>query len=76
MTSAKLACLAADGKLEEGQSWIQEGILGSSFRGEYCWEDRAQGRVLPVVTGSAHVIAEATLIMSDEDPFQWGIRPA
>jgi proline racemase len=75
-TSAKLACLAADGKLEEGQSWIQEGILGSSFRGEYCWEDRTRGRVLPVVTGSAHVIAETTLILSDEDPFQWGIRPA
>ena len=74
-TSAKLACLAADGKLEEGQSWIQEGILGSSFSGEYLWEDRARGRVLPVVTGSAHVIAEATLILSDEDPFQWGIRP-
>lgn len=75
-TSAKLACLAADGKLEEGQSWIQEGILGSAFRGEYRWEERAQGRVLPVVTGTAHVIAEATLILSDEDPFQWGIRPA
>jgi 4-hydroxyproline epimerase len=75
-TSAKLACLAADGKLEEGQAWIQEGILGSAFRGEYRWEERAQGRVLPVVTGSAHVIAEATLILSDEDPFQWGIRPA
>lgn len=44
--------------------------------GEYRWEERAQGRVLPVVTGTAHVIAEATLILSDEDPFQWGIRPA
>jgi len=74
-TSAKLACLAADGKLEEGQAWIQEGILGSSFQGEYQWEDRVRGRVLPVVTGTAHVTAEATLILSDVDPFQWGIRP-
>jgi 4-hydroxyproline epimerase len=74
-TSAKLACLAADGKLEEGQAWIQEGILGSSFQGEYQWEDRARGRVLPVVTGTASVTAEATLLLMDGDPFQWGIRP-
>ncbi|NBP24072.1 MAG: hydroxyproline-2-epimerase, partial [Proteobacteria bacterium] len=40
-TSAKLACLAADGKLAEGEIWVQEGILGSAFEGEYRWEDRA-----------------------------------
>ena len=74
-TSAKLACLAADEKLAPGQIWIQEGILGSSFQSEYQWEDRARGRVLPVVTGTAHVTAEATLLLMDEDPFQWGIRP-
>jgi 4-hydroxyproline epimerase len=74
-TSAKLACLAADGKLAEGEIWVQEGILGSAFEGEYRWEDRARGRVLPVVTGTAHVTAEATLLLKEEDPFQWGIRP-
>ena len=74
-TSAKLACLAADEKLAPGRVWIQEGILGSSFQGEYQWEDRARGHVLPVVTGTAHVTAEATLLLMDGDPFQWGIRP-
>ena len=74
-TSAKLACLAADGKLGEGESWIQEGILGSSFRAEYRWEDRDRGRILPVITGSAHVTAEATLLLAPDDPFRWGIRP-
>ncbi|MFM8878953.1 MAG: proline racemase family protein [Verrucomicrobiota bacterium] len=74
-TSAKLACLAADGKLDEGRCWIQEGILGSAFQAEFRWEDRARGRILPVVTGSAHVTAEATLLLSESDPFQWGIRP-
>ncbi|KZC43375.1 UNVERIFIED_ORG: hydroxyproline-2-epimerase, partial [Rhodanobacter sp. FW104-R5] len=34
-TSAKLACLAADGKLAEGESWLQQGILGSVFEGSY-----------------------------------------
>ncbi|MFM8360910.1 MAG: proline racemase family protein, partial [Verrucomicrobiota bacterium] len=30
-TSAKLACLAADGKLQPGEQWVQESILGSRF---------------------------------------------
>ena len=34
-TSAKLACLAADGKLREGDIWVQEGILGTCFRGSW-----------------------------------------
>jgi len=28
-----------------------------------------------VVTGTASVTAEATLLLMDGDPFQWGIRP-
>src|SRR5215211_4146535 len=32
-TSAKLACLFADGKLAEGQVWRQESIVGSVFEG-------------------------------------------
>jgi 4-hydroxyproline epimerase len=73
-TSAKLACLAADGKLAEGQSWVQESILGSTFSGRFAWEDRAAGRIRPIVTGTAHVTAEATLLLDERDPFCWGIR--
>ena len=32
-TSAKLACLYADGKLKPGQVWRQESIVGSIFEG-------------------------------------------
>jgi len=73
-TSAKLACLAADGKLAEHQPWIQESILGSRFTGRYRWIDRAAGTIAPVVTGTAHVNAEATLLIDGTDPFRWGIR--
>lgn len=70
-TSAKLACLAADGKLAEGEEWVQESILGSQFKGSY----RREGdKVIPTITGSAHVNAEATLLLNDSDPFCWGIR--
>lgn len=73
-TSAKLACLAADGVLAEGEEWTQESILGSVFKGQYRWIDRAQGTIAPTITGTAHVTAEAKLILDPKDPFCWGIR--
>ena len=73
-TSAKLACLAADGKLAEGAPWVQESILGSTFTGRYTWLDRAAGRIAPRITGRAYINAEATLLLDDGDPFCWGIR--
>jgi len=73
-TSAKLACLAADGKLAEGAAWIQESIIGSTFSGKFRWLDRATGKVEPVITGTAFVNAEATQLLDDRDPFCWGIR--
>ena len=70
-TSAKLACLAADGKLAEGHTWIQESIIGSTFSAIY---RRLDGeKVIPTITGSAHVNSEATMILDERDPFCWGI---
>lgn len=74
-TSAKLACLAADQKLAEGEDWIQESILGSQFTGRFRWIDRAAGIIEPTITGVAHVTAEGTLLLDPDDPFCWGIRP-
>jgi 4-hydroxyproline epimerase len=71
-TSAKLACLAADGQLRPGEVWRQEGILGTVFEGRY--EPAAGGTVVPTITGRAWVTAEATLILQDDDPFRDGIR--
>jgi proline racemase len=73
-TSAKLACLAADGKLAEGAPWIQESIIGSTFTGSYRWLDRANGRITPSIRGIAYVNAESTQLIDDRDPFRWGIR--
>jgi proline racemase len=73
-TSAKLACLAADGKLAEGVPWVQESIIGSTFTGRFQWVDRATGKVAPVITGRAFVNGEATLLLDERDPFCWGIR--
>lgn len=70
-TSAKLACLAADGKLKPGELWRQEGILGSVFTGSY---REAAGGIVPTVSGTAYVNSEATLLIEDEDPLGWGIE--
>lgn len=72
-TSARLACLAADGRLNEGESWVVESVVGSRFRGVFHWEDREAGRVLPTITGTAHVSSEGTLLLDESDPFCWGI---
>lgn len=73
-TSAKLACLAADGKLAEGEAWVQESLIGSSFVGHYRWLDRTKGEIAPSITGRAYVTAEARLQLDPDDPFRWGIR--
>jgi 4-hydroxyproline epimerase len=73
-TSAKLACLAAEDKLEEGQPWVQESIIGSLFTARYRWLDRPSGMIVPTIIGTAFVTAEATLLVDEQDPFGWGIR--
>jgi len=73
-TSAKLACLAADGKLAEREEWVQESIVGSQFTGRFQWRDRNRGEIVPTITGRAFVTAETILNFDPLDPFQWGIR--
>ena len=73
-TSAKLACLAADDHLQEGEEWTQESVLGSVFTARYRWLDRAAGKIAPEITGTAFVTAEANLLLDPADPFCWGIR--
>jgi 4-hydroxyproline epimerase len=73
-TSAKLACLAADEKLEEGACWVQESIIGSTFTGRFQWLDRTIGKVVPTISGTAFVNGESTLLLDERDPLCWGIR--
>jgi 4-hydroxyproline epimerase len=70
-TSAKLACLYADGKIKEGQTWRQESIVGSVFEGTVRVRE---GKIYPSIRGAAFVNAEAELLLNPEDPFSMGIR--
>jgi 4-hydroxyproline epimerase len=69
-TSAKLACLAADGKLAAGERWVQASITASQFIGRFEWEGE---RIIPFITGRAYMTADSTLLIDEQDPFAWGI---
>jgi len=76
-TSAKLACLAADGRLAPGERWVQESIIGSRFVGWYRPGD-APNDIVPTVAGRAWITAESVLTFEDDDPWRggvWGIAP-
>lgn len=68
-TSAKLACLAADGDLQSGEIWIQESIIGSRFEASYQWSG---GSVVATVMGRAYVTSESTCLMDPDDPYRLG----
>jgi 4-hydroxyproline epimerase len=79
-TSAKLACLAAAGKLAPGQRWVQESVIGSEFRGHYEWVDSesANGetpprKIHPFIQGRAHVTLDAQVVFDPQDPLAWGM---
>jgi len=69
-TSAKLACLYADGKIREGDVWRQESIIGSVFEGTISVCD---GQIYPSIKGAAFINAEAELVLDPGDPFCMGI---
>jgi 4-hydroxyproline epimerase len=72
-TSAKLACLAADGVLAPETDWVQESVIGSRFVARYT--KNAQGEIIPSITGRAFICAETTLVQQPGDPFADGISP-
>ncbi len=69
-TSAKLACLYEDGKLQVGQIWKQQSVVGSIFEGSIQLDG---DKIIPTITGEAWVMAEGTILVDERDPFGTGI---
>jgi len=69
-TSAKLACLYGDGKLQVGQTWKQQSVVGSIFEGSVQLDG---DKIIPTITGEAWVMSEGTILVDDRDPFANGI---
>jgi 4-hydroxyproline epimerase len=70
-TSAKLACLAADAKLQPGEIWRQASVIGSQFEASY--ERLDEQHIIPTIRGRAHMSGESQLLLEEDDPFMWGI---
>ena len=73
-TCALPICLAADGHLAAGATWVQESVIGSRFEGRWAPVEGRPGHVLPAISGRAWITAESTLLLADDDPFRDGIR--
>lgn len=71
-TSAKLACLAAEGRLAPGQLWRQRSVVGSVFEGRYRAGDRPN-TVIPEISGRAFITADSRVVFEPEDPFAFGL---
>jgi proline racemase len=72
-TSAKMAVLAARGKLSPGRRWRQESLTGSLFEG---WLEERAGALVPRIRGRAFVTGRATLLFDPRDPFREGFAGA
>ncbi|MEC8553437.1 MAG: proline racemase family protein [Planctomycetota bacterium] len=77
-TSAKIACMAADGQLQPTQIHRQESVVGSVFETTYRTDESASSpegeiQILPRIVGEAFVTADAKLTLDFEDPFGKGI---
>ena len=70
-TSAKIACLAADGDLSPGETWIQESVIGSRFHASYRMSEQG---IIPEIRGRAWITADLQLRFEDDDPFRDGIH--
>lgn len=64
-TSARVACLVADGRLAPGERWVQESVLGTRFEATYAWSG---ADIVPTITGSAHVTFDGWLTIDPADP--------
>ncbi|MDB4400887.1 proline racemase family protein [Akkermansiaceae bacterium] len=73
-TSAKLACLAASGKLAEGELWKQASIIGTVFECQFL-NLPEEGMITPIISGKAHITGKSTFVLDPEDPFKFGISP-
>ena len=73
-TSARMAQLAAKGKLKVGDEFVHESIIGSLFRGRVEAATTVANRpaIIPSIAGWARMTGYNTIFIDDRDPFAHG----
>ncbi|MGO1163354.1 4-hydroxyproline epimerase [Brucella sp. C7-11G] len=77
-TSARMAQLAAKGKLKPGDDFVHESIIGSLFHGrvERAVEIGGRTGIIPSIAGWARMTGYNTIFIDDRDPFAHGFTVA
>ena len=74
-TSARMAQLAARGKLEVGDDFVHESIIGSLFEGRVeAATESAGSRPSSLVAGWARLTGLNTIFVDDRDPYSRGFQ--
>jgi 4-hydroxyproline epimerase len=75
-TSARMAQLAATGRLRKGDEFVHESIIGSVFRGRVEELTRVGDRdaIIPSIEGWAVVTGFNTIFIDDNDPYKHGFQ--
>ena len=75
-TSARMAQWYAKGKLNKGDEFIHESIIGSQFIGRIEEETTIAGKpaIVPSIEGWAFVTGYNTIIIDDDDPYAHGFQ--
>jgi 4-hydroxyproline epimerase len=75
-TSARMAQLAAKGKLKVGDSFVHESIIGSLFKGRVVEAAKVGNyeAIVPSVEGWARITGYNTIFIDDRDPYKHGFQ--
>jgi 4-hydroxyproline epimerase len=75
-TSARMAQLAAKGKLKVGDDFIHESIIGSLFNGRVEAKTKVGNHdaILPSIEGWARQTGYNTIFIDDRDPYKHGFQ--
>jgi 4-hydroxyproline epimerase len=75
-TSARMAQLAAKGKLKVGDSFVHESIIGSLFKGRVKEATKVGNyeAIVPSVEGWARTTGYNTIFIDDRDPYKHGFQ--
>jgi 4-hydroxyproline epimerase len=75
-TSARMAQWYAQGRLQPGQEFVHESIIGSKFIGRIEEETSVAGKpaIRPSIEGWAMVTGYNTILLDDDDPYVHGFQ--
>ena len=73
-TSARMAQWAAKGKLQKGDVFVHESIIGSKFTGriEALTKCGVYDAIIPSIEGWARITGYNTIFIDDDDPYAFG----